>query len=192
MAAVNREAAPGCERHAPGADGSFALELSEENKRLVFRHQRRRFVWMGGKPSPYRPQRDCVAIQLTTVDEHAADAAVRVAVARREPDPHFIAIPEVDPPRTLDMEEKRVNGVVDPCDYGDAASERAGLDLRSAWIRPHSATFDPPGDAATPKVRSKLAEIDRHEIGRPTVDRHGVSPAAFTCARQERLVVPGE
>jgi len=116
--------------------------------------------------------------------------AVGVGVA----DADHRAVAQAHPARTLHLQEERLDGVVDPDEFG-AAQPLLGQ-FRARPVRHHPrACVGLLQPAAQPQVRQfriQRRQVDAQQVGRRAAQRHDEGRAAGAAAVQERLVVAGD
>ena len=108
-------------------------------------------------------------------------------------DAHALAILELDLPRSLDVQEEEVDGIVDPRDL--EALERCGTAVDRAAVEVwHDAIAlrDAAAQPAVLEVRINAREVDHEQVLRRRVERITITRARRAAAAQQRLVIAGD
>src|SRR5262249_37091514 len=102
------------------------------------------------------------------------------------------AIGQLDLARALDLQEKGIDGIIDPEERQLQRIERAAFDLGPRGIGQEPARDDATGDALAAQCRAELPEIDGHEITGTMEQWILIGSDRLPRAAQQRLVIPRE
>ena len=130
--------------------------------------------------------------ELAAVDQHAADRFVRVSVLVRIADANDAAVVDADAPRALDLQEERVDRILDVDERFPVERRPPALDLCARPVRHDLASLHAAAHTLALELRVELGEVDGEEIVRHGVDRHAEALVARAAAREQRLVVAGD
>ena len=195
-AAVDRERAPGGERHTLRADRAVGplsvLQPAEEDVGRVHLHDLGRPLGIFGQPVPNRGHCHLVAAEHAEIDERAADGDVIVPVGGGVGEAAGRAVLECDLSGALNVQEEGVHGVVHPGELQPLRRQRAAVDLGPSRIGLQRAVREPAGQPVAGEIGPEQAEVDRHQVVGTAVERHAVAPARLRGAAQLGLVVAGE
>ena len=89
---------------------------------------------------------------------------VRVAVLRRVADPEDGSVVERDPPRSLDVEEERIDRIVHPDQLQAAARERTGRDRLPVVVRFEAPAPNPACHPAAPQIVAEPAQVHHDQV----------------------------
>ena len=169
-------------------------QLAEEHVAGVLVEQRRQPRRVGACPGLDALHRGLLEGQLATLDQHAADRAVRVAVGVGIADAHLRAIGKLHPARALDLQEESLDRVVDPQQF--VAGQAAAPQLAARRIRDHALAAGCVDQLAANALAGQLGmqalQIDDQQVVGAAVQRHREARAALPAAHQQRLVVTGD
>ncbi len=193
---VDRERAPGGERHLLGAHRAIRrlllLEPAEEDVGRVLVHDLGRPLGVCCQPVPNRRHRHVLTVERAEIDQPPADREVVVPVGGGVGETAGRTVLESDPAGALDVQKEGVDGVVHPDQLQPLCRKRAAVDFGPGRIGLQRAVGHPPGDPLAGERGPEQAEIDRHQIGRAAVKGHAIAPAGLRGAAQLRLEVAGE
>ena len=164
--------------------------LAEEHVGLVLPPQLLAVLRIGFHPLPDALHRHFFARHDLALDQELADRNVRMAVLRHVVQAQQLAVVELDAHRALDVDEERIDRILQPADFQTAAGEHAVVD-RGAIVVRHQ-----PALAALLALAGRDPG-DRHaaagqQIGRLAIERMLVLVGLLARAFDDRLVIAGE
>src|SRR5690606_32399333 len=104
--------------------------------------------------------------QLAAIDQQAADRTIGVAVVVGEAYAQHAAALEFDAARTLDLQEKELNRILDPGDLAALDCGESGLDLGAFEIRHEAPSVETPTQPRLPGFDAESRQIEGEQIVR--------------------------
>ena len=160
------------ERHAEGADravnrrGGVQGQLAKENVARVFVEQCRQRLRMLPCPLLDCLHRGAVGRELAAFDQDARDRAKRPAVLIGIAKAKDTAFGELHPPGALDLQEERLDRIVDENEHLALKGCSAGLDVRAGPVRDNALAVNATAQSLVLQFGVEFGEIDGQKIVR--------------------------
>src|SRR5690349_14950734 len=133
---------------------------------------------MGEQVRATRLHRGGLRRQYPLTAEHRAERGVRPPGLSGAPDPERASRAERHLSGALDLDEARVDGIVDPNELEVLSGQRSAYDLRARVVGLEPVAYQPPRELAALAVGDERRQLDRHQIARPAVEGSLVLPVA--------------
>src|SRR3989442_1183359 len=142
-------------------------------------------------PPPFldRLHRCSIGRELAALDQHARDRPEWLSVLVGVSDAHDAAFGETDAARALDLQEERLDGIVNEDELLAGQRRCACFDLLSRPVRNYALALDAATQPLVLELGVELDEVDRQQIVRRRVERITVLLALDAAAVEQRLVI---
>src|SRR5205814_1676212 len=118
--------------------------------------QRRQLIGMLPRPRLDRLHRRPVRRERAALDEHTGDRAKRLPVLIGVAHAHDSPLGQLDAPRTLDLQEERLDRVIDEDELLAHDGRLSGLDVGALPVRNHALAVDPAAHALVLELRIEV------------------------------------